>query len=121
MYPTPNAVAIASASRGFLRGVSGAAVASVVGGIRVIQIVVQRKEDSVPIAFTSVFFIEDGFGNHVFLAGPVTQVPFPAALAAKREIRMDRGVGLRFADRAFVFHSAILFFSANSVFSLTAV
>jgi hypothetical protein len=93
----------------------------VFGVIRVVQIVVQRKDDGVPIAFTSVFFIEDWFGNNVFLAGPVTQVPFPAALAAKREVRVDRGVGLHFADRAFVFHSAILFVSANSVFSVTAV
>src|SRR6267378_492315 len=90
MYPRPNAVAIASASRGFLCGVSG--------------------------AFTSVFFSEDRFGHHVPLAGPVPQVPFPAALAAKREVRVDRGVGLGFAYGALVFHRAILFFSANSVF-----
>src|ERR1700720_2482788 len=121
MYPTPNAVAIASASRGFLRGVSGAAVGSVVGVIRVVQIVVQRKDDGVPLAFTSVFFSEDRFGHHVLLAGPVTQVPFPAALAAKRKVRVDRGVGLRFANGAFVFHRAILFFSASSVFSVRSV
>src|SRR6202165_4886781 len=121
MYPTPKAVAIASASCGFLRGVSGAAVASVVGVIRVIQILVQRKDDGVLLAFTSVFFSEYRFGHHVLLAGPVTQVPFPAALAAKREVRVDRGVSLRLANGTLVFHRAILFCSANSVFSVRSV
>src|SRR6202158_6459113 len=107
MYPTPSAVAIASASRGFLRGVSGAAVASVVGVIRVIQILVQRKDDGVPLASTSVFFSEDRFGHHVLLAGPVPQVPFPAAFAAKRKVCMNRGGGLRFANGGLVFHRAI--------------
>src|SRR6266446_7161954 len=117
----PRAVASASASRGFLGGAAGAAVASVVGVIRVVQIVVQRKDDGVPLAFTSVFFVEDWFGHHIFLAGPVAQVPFPAALAAKREVRVDRRVGLRLADGAFVLHRAIRFFSANSVFSVRSV
>src|ERR1700694_3226868 len=115
-YPMPKTVAIASASRGFLRGVSDTAVASVFGVIRVVQVVVQRKGDGVPVFWRDVFFIEDWFGDHVFLAGPIAQVPLPAALAAKREVGVDRRVGLRLADGAFVLHRAIRFFSANSVF-----
>jgi hypothetical protein len=91
------------------------------GVIRVVQIVVQMKDDGVPVAFSNLLFIEDWFGHDVFLAGPVTQVPLPAALAAKRKVRVDRRVGLRLADRAFVFHDALRFFSANSVFSVTSV
>src|SRR5712692_10555379 len=112
---------MASAKRGFLRGASVAAVASVFVVIRSVQVVVQIKEDGVPLAFSKVFFIEDWFGHHVFLTGPVAQVPFPAALAAEREVRVDRRVGLCFANGAFVLHGAILFFSANSVLSVTSV
>jgi hypothetical protein len=90
----------------------------VFGVIRVLQVVVQRKDDGVPVFWRNVFFIEDWFGHYILLAGPVAQVPFPAALAAKREVRVDRRVGLRFADGAFVLHRAIRFFSANSVRSL---
>src|SRR6266851_9254258 len=104
---------MASAKRGFLRGASVAAVASVFVVIRSVQVIVQIKDDGVPLAFSKVFFIEDWFGNHVFLAGPVAQVPFPAALAAKREVRVDRRVGFHFANGALVFHGAF-FFSANS-------
>src|SRR5712692_7112249 len=98
---------MASAKRGFLRGASVAAVASVFVVIRSVQVIVQRKDDGVPLAFSKVFFIEDWFGHHVFLTGPVAQVPFPAALAAKREVRVDRRVRLRFADGAFVLHCAL--------------
>jgi len=77
MYPTPNAVAIASASRGFLRGVSGAAVASMVGVIRVVQIVVQRKDDGVPLAFTSVFFSEDRSDTTYFSLAQLPRSRFP--------------------------------------------
>src|SRR5229473_1403591 len=116
MYPTPRAVASASASRGFLRGVSGAAVASMFCVILIVHIGVQRKDDGFPLAFRNLLFSEDRFGNHVFLAGPVTQVAIPATLAAKREVRVDRRVRLRLANGALVLHGAILFFSANSVF-----
>src|SRR5712692_5786238 len=112
---------MASAKRGFLRGASVAAVASVFVVIRSVQVIVQIKDDGVPLAFSKVFFIEDWFGNHVFLAGPVAQVPFPAALAAEREVRVDRRVRLRFADGTFVLHRLILFFSVNSVLSLCSV
>src|SRR5207249_2523085 len=118
MYPTPKAVAIASASRGFWGGVWGAAVASVFGVIRVVQVIVQIRDNGVPLACSNVIFIENWFGDHVFLAGPVTQVPFPATLAAKREVRLDRRVSLRFANGAFVLHYVVLFFSANSEFSV---
>jgi hypothetical protein len=91
----------------------------VVGVIRVVQIVVQRKDEGIPLAFTGVFLIEDWFGHHIFLAGPVAQVPFPAALAAKREVRVDRRVSLRLANGAFVFHGA--FFSVNSASSAISV
>src|SRR5713226_10108785 len=99
---------MASASRGFCGGASGTATASVVGVIRAFQIVVQRQDDGVPLAISNIFFIEDRFGNHVFLAGPVAQVTIPASLA-KREVRVDRGVRLRLANRTFVFHGMLLF------------
>src|SRR5882672_1192689 len=75
-----------------------------------------EKYDGIPLAFTGVFFIEDWFGHHVFLAGPVAQVSPPAALAAKREVRVDRRVRLRFADGAFVLHRECFF----SVFSVAS-
>src|SRR5437660_1584235 len=118
MYPTPKAVAIASASRGFWGGVWGAAVASVFGVIRVVQVIVQIRDNGVPLACSNVIFIENWFGDHVFLAGPVTQIPFPAALAAKREVRVDRTVSRCFADGALVLHGVVLFFSANAVVRL---
>src|SRR5260370_29642849 len=64
-----------------------------------------------------MFFIEDWFGNHVFLAGPIAQVTVPASLATKRKVRVNRGVRLRLANRAFVFHGMLLFFVYSS-FSL---
>src|SRR5882762_9351069 len=117
MYPTPRAVAIASASRGFLGSASAVAVASMFGVIAVFRVVVQREDDGVLFAFTVVFFSEDWFGHNVFLAGPVAQVAFPAALAAKRKLRVDRRVRLRFANGTFVLHRKSFFsvFSAASV------
>jgi hypothetical protein len=89
--------------------------------ILIVQIGVQRKDDGSPLAFRNLLFSEDRFGNHIFLAGPVTQVAIPATLAAKREVRVDRRVRLRLADGALVFHGAILFFSSNFVFSVRSV
>src|SRR5260370_38585686 len=100
---------MASASRGFCGGASGAATASVVGVIRAFQIVVQGKDDGVPLAISNIFFIEDRFGNHVFLACPVAQVTIPASLAAKREVPVDRVARLRLANRTFAFHGMLLF------------
>src|SRR5260370_22217321 len=108
---------MASASRGFCVGASGAATESVVGVIRGFNIVVQRQDDGVLLAIGNIFFIEDWFRHHVFLAGPVAQVTIPASLAAKREVRVDRGVRLRLANRTFVFHGMLLFFVYSS-FSL---
>ena len=88
---------------------SGAVVPSVVGVIRAVQVFVQRKNDGVRFAFTGLFFCEDRFGDHVFLRGPIAQVAVPAALAAKREVRVDRRVRLRFANGTFVLHGAFFF------------
>jgi hypothetical protein len=90
---------------------------SVVGVIRMVRIAVQIQDDGVGLALLDVLFREDGFGNHIFLAGPITEVPFAASLATERKIRVDRGIRFGFADRTFVFHGAFLFFSANLVFS----
>jgi len=67
-------VAIASASRGFLRVVSGAAVASMVGVIRVVQIVVKGRTMVFP-RLHSVFFSEDGSDTTYFSLANY-QVPF---------------------------------------------
>src|SRR6267378_7920049 len=100
MYPTPNAVAIASASRGLSSRASRAGATSVFAVIRFVQI----KDDGLAVAPGDFRFIENRIGDDVFLAGPIAQVVLPAALAAKRKIRMNRGVGLNFADGTFVFH-----------------
>src|SRR5229473_5487930 len=105
---------MASASRGFCGGASGAATGSVVGVIRAFQIVVQRQDDGVPLAIRDIFFIEDRFRNHVFLAGPVSQVTVPAAFATKGKVRVDCGVRLRLANRTLVFHGMLLFFAYSS-------
>jgi hypothetical protein len=75
------------------------------------------EEDRLAFAFDQFLFIENGLGNNVFLARPIAQVAIPAALAAKRKIRVHRGVGLSLANRAFVFHGKD-FFSAISEFSV---
>src|SRR5260370_28867484 len=111
---------MASASRGFCGGASGAAAALVVGVIRAFQIVVQRQDDGVPLAISNIFFIEDWFGNHVFLAGPIAQVTVPASLATKRKVRVNRGVRLRLANRAFLFHLILLFSVYSSLSLLSA-
>jgi hypothetical protein len=86
----------------------------VFGVILLVQIVVQIQNGSIPLAIGNLFFIEDRFGNYVFLGGPVAQVPIPAALAAKREVRVDRRVRLRFADWAFMLQGRF-FFSLRSL------
>src|SRR5258708_37461638 len=111
---------MASASRGFCGGAAGAGVASVVGVIRPFQIIIQGKDDGVPFAICNIFFIEDRFRNHVFLAGPVAQVTVPAALATKRKVRVDRGLRLRLANRTFVFHGMLLFFVYSSFSVISA-
>src|SRR6266478_7989656 len=111
---------MANASRGFCGGASGATTASVVGVIRAFQIVVQRKDDGVLLAISNIFFIEDRFRNHVFLAGPVAQVTIPASLATKREVRVNGGVRLRLANRTFVFHGMLLFFVYSSFLLISA-
>src|SRR5579872_79308 len=50
------------------------------------------------------FLVEERFGNHVFFRSPVSQVHQPAALAAKREIRIDRGIHRLAANGAMVLH-----------------
>src|SRR6266478_6409873 len=109
MSPTPSALAIASAMRGFLRGVSGATVALVFVVIGVGQI----ENDRLALAFSVLFlvvdrcaitFIKDRIGDHVLFAGPVAQVPKTAALAAEGKIRVYRCIGRRLANRKFVLH-----------------
>src|SRR5712692_11137674 len=82
--PTPRTVAMASARRSFLRGASGAVVASTLGVIGVVEI----EGGGLAVAFDLSFFVENRVGDHIFFAGPVAQVAVPAALAAKREVRM---------------------------------
>ena len=55
--PTPKAVASASASRGFLRGASGAVVASTLGVIWVVEI----EGGGLAFAFDLSFFVVDRF------------------------------------------------------------
>src|SRR5260370_21640500 len=114
---------MASASRGFCGGAAGGGVASVVGVIRPFQIIMQGKDDGVPFVICNIFFIEARFRNHVFLAGPVSQVTVPAALATKRKVRVDRGLRLRLANRTPVFHGMLLFFpySSYSVISVARI
>src|SRR6266850_3453791 len=97
----PKAVAMTNARRGFSSPASG--TASVFAAIRFFQI----KDDGLAVAPGDFFLIENRVGDDVFFAGPISQVALPAALAAKRKVRMDRGVGLGFADGAFVFHGRV--------------
>src|SRR6266566_8529353 len=86
-YPTPRLVATASANNG--RATSGFAVITFsLVGFR---------------SFFS-FLVEERFGDHIFFRSPVPQVQQPAALAAKREIGMDRGIHRFAANRAMVLH-----------------
>src|SRR6266850_178091 len=96
----PKAVAMTSARRGFSSPASGAA--SVFAAIRFVQI----KDDGLGVALGDFRFIENRIGDDVFFAGPVAQVALPAALAAKRKVCMNRGVGLDFTNGASVFHGA---------------
>src|SRR6267142_3799820 len=102
----PKAVAMTSARRGLSSRVSGAAAASVFAVIRFVQI----KHDGLAVAPGEFFLIENRIGDDVFFTGPISQVALPAALAAKRKILMNSGVGLNFADGAFVFHGIRSFF-----------
>src|SRR6266403_171354 len=98
MYPTPKALAIASARRGFSSRAPGAGAASIFAVIMFFQI----KDDGVAAALDDFFFIENRIGDDVLFAGPIAQVALPAALAAKGKVRMNRGVRLNFTDGAFV-------------------
>src|SRR5713226_3070662 len=84
----PIALAIASAIRGFLRGVSSAGAALVFVVIGVGQIENDRLALASSVLFlvvdrSAITFIKDRLGDHVLFAGPVAQVPQTAALAAE--------------------------------------
>jgi hypothetical protein len=64
----------------------------------------QIENDGFAVAFLAVVFVEDGLGDYVLFAGPISQVAFATSSAAKGEIRVDRGIGGGFTYRAFVFH-----------------
>jgi hypothetical protein len=64
----------------------------------------QIENDGFAVAVFAVVFVEDGLGDYILSAGPISQVALAASFAAKREIRMNRGIGGGFAYRAFVFH-----------------
>src|SRR6266404_3791921 len=99
-YPTPSAVAIASASRGFSFCVEGS-------GFGVIGLV-QIEDDGLAILFRllQLFFVENRIGHHIFFARPVAEVHCPAAFAAKREVLVFFGIGCSFADGAAVDHKS---------------
>src|SRR6266481_1664028 len=94
MYPTPNAVAMAIASRGFFFRTVASLGSSVDGVIRLaeplkILVFVQRFfATGISIRF-ELAHIKYRFGHDVLLAGPVAEVPVAAALAAKREVRVN--------------------------------
>ena len=67
----------------------------------------QIQNDGFAIAFFAVVFVEDGFGDYILFAGPISQVAFAAAFAAKGKIRMYRRVRGGFTYRAFVFHMVL--------------
>jgi hypothetical protein len=67
----------------------------------------QIQNDGFAIAFFAVVFVEDGLGDYVLFAGPISQVAFAASFAAKWEFRMDRGIGGGLTYRAFVFHMVL--------------
>src|SRR5260221_1700952 len=79
MYPTPKALATASARRGFSSRAPGAGAASIFAVIPFFQI----KDNGVAAALDDFFFIENRIGDDVLFAGPIAQVALPAALAAK--------------------------------------
>src|SRR5262249_27004401 len=94
-YPTPSAVAIASASRGF-------SFCSAFGVIGLVQI----QDDCLALFFRlfQFLFVENRIGHHIFFARPVAEVHRPAAFAAKREVLVLFRVGRFFADGAAVDH-----------------
>lgn len=49
----------------------------------------QIQNDGFAIAFVAVVFIEEGLGDHILFAGPISQVAFTASFAAKWKIRVD--------------------------------
>src|SRR5713226_3205922 len=110
----PSTVAMASASRGFLHGGSTARAVLLFIVMRFVEI----EEDGLAFGFDTFFFVKDGVGNDVLLAGPVAKILHSAALTAKRKLRMHRRIGLRLANGASVFHGERFFFSAPSVSSV---
>src|SRR5262249_12132497 len=94
-WPTPKAVAMAYANRGFWPlCAAGAASALVVIVIRWLRQFVQFP----------VIFIENGLGDDIFFRRPVAQVLQSASFAAKRKFSMNGGIGRRFADWAAMLH-----------------
>ena len=67
----------------------------------------QVQDDSFAVAFFAVVFVEDGFGDYILFAGPISEVAFATSFAAKGEVRMERGICGGFTYRAFVFHSGL--------------
>jgi hypothetical protein len=65
-----------------------------------------------------VIFAENGLGDDIFLARPVTQVPQLAAFAAKGKLRMYIGIGWFFANRTTVLHGPFFFFLVPSALSV---
>src|SRR5579859_6925504 len=86
-YPTPSAVAMAIARRGFSfwLGVSALAV------IGLIQ--VQNNRLALAVGLFHLFFVKNRVGDDVLFARPVTQVLHAAAFAAKWEIFVYSGIG----------------------------
>jgi hypothetical protein len=64
----------------------------------------QIENDGFAVAFFAVVFIEDGLGDYIFFAGPISQVALAASFAAKGEIRVHSRIRSGFTYRAFVFH-----------------
>jgi hypothetical protein len=73
---------------------------SVLGVIRLFQI----KQGRFAFVACYLFFVKDGIRDDIFLAGPVAQVAFAAAIAAEGKISMNRRIGFNLADRAFMLH-----------------
>src|ERR1700736_4412921 len=64
----------------------------------------QIQNDGFTIAFFAVIFVEDGLGDYILFAGPISEVALAASFAAKGKIRMNSRVGRGLTYRAFVFH-----------------
>src|SRR6476646_5757780 len=100
---------MANANRGFFCGVAsplGISVDGVIGLWKPLKILVFIHRFVVfrILIHLELAHIKDRFGHDILLAGPVAQVALAAARAAKREVRVDFGVGRRFANRASMFH-----------------